>query len=117
MGHPFFPFRRNPCWSHLRPHERLEIIEERLHGRKDRHGMAGKIRAENLLIAERMVDHELLMPDQFDLWVVDCISSRRGLEFLAGYASKIFPETRGLDHPSDLDRIAGYIGADGLQIR
>ena len=101
----------------MRPHERLEIIEERLRCRKDRHGMVGKIRGKNLLIAERMVDHELLMLDQFDLWVVDCISSRGGLEFLAGDASKLFPESRGLDHLSDLDRIAGYIGTDGIQIR
>ena len=65
-GHSFISFRRNPCRTDLRPHKRLEIIEERLHGGKDRYGMVGKIGAEHLLIAERMVDHELLMPDQFE---------------------------------------------------
>ena len=111
-----FCFRRNPCRTNLWPHKRLEIIEKRLHSRKDLHGMVGKIRAENLLIAERMVDHELLMPDQFDFGIIDGISSRCCLEFFAGYAAKIFPEIRGFDHPSDFAGIAGYGGADCLQV-
>ena len=107
-----FCFRRNPCRTNLWPHKRLEIIEKRLHSRKDLHGMVGKIRAEHLLIAEGMVDHELLMPDQFDFGIIDVISSRCGLEFFAGYAAKIFPESRGIDHPSNFAGIAGYGGAD-----
>ena len=116
--HPLFasPFRRFPGGTHLLPHEGLEIIEERLHGREDLQGVVGKVWLQHSLIVERMDDQELLVAQQLDLGMVGGVSSRRCFEHFPGDAVKIFPKSRRFDHLFHGAGILDNGGADGLQV-